>query len=155
MTIDAFVAVAVRFVVPVTTDPKVTPDDGGSPGFLGFVWTFAIALALVGLILSMRRHLRTVDRNARLQGVSEDGDAGTPSTPEGTSEQVVAPTTTSSDAGSGEGGTSEQVVAQTTTSSDAGPGEGGTSEQVVAQTTTSSDAVEEGEGRVNHGRGPA
>lgn len=110
--IDGFVAVAARFVVPVTTDPKVTPDDGGSPGFLGFVFTFAVALALVGLILSMRRHLRTVDRNARLQ----------PPIPTSTSEQVVAQATTSSDVGSGEGGTSEQVVAQDTTSSDVADG---------------------------------
>lgn len=39
----------------VTTTP-----DAGSPGILGFVATFLLALAVIGLMLSLTRHVRRV-----------------------------------------------------------------------------------------------
>jgi hypothetical protein len=52
--------------------PSVTPAGGGSPGFLGFVVTFALALAAAGIFLSLTRHLRIVDRRAREQAAQDE-----------------------------------------------------------------------------------
>lgn len=54
--------------------PSVTPAGGGSPGFLGFVFTFGLAIAAAGIFLSLTRHLRIVDRRAREQA-DEDAAA--------------------------------------------------------------------------------
>ncbi len=45
--------------------PTVTAATGGSPGFLGFVFTFGLAAVAVLLFLSLTRHLRVVDRRAK------------------------------------------------------------------------------------------
>lgn len=43
----------------------------GSPGFIGFVFTFVLALVVIGLALLMSRELRKVNRNARLAAAEE------------------------------------------------------------------------------------
>ncbi|WP_449386462.1 hypothetical protein [Cellulomonas soli] len=50
---------------PSPSDVVVTGSSAGSPGFLGFVFTFALAVACVGLFLSLTKQLRVVDRRAR------------------------------------------------------------------------------------------
>jgi hypothetical protein len=44
----------------------------GSPGFIGFVVTFLLALAAVGLFLSLTKQLRVVDRRAKQLGLDDD-----------------------------------------------------------------------------------
>ena len=88
-----------------TPSPMPTPaiqvdPDLGSPGILGFVFTFVLALVLIALVLSMSRHLRKVDRNARLSAAADDEPA--PSS--GTSAHMAAPATTSADVSEGETG---------------------------------------------------
>ncbi|WP_029291760.1 hypothetical protein [Cellulomonas sp. HZM] len=56
----------------------VTAAQGGSPGFLGFVFTFVLALAAAGLFLSLTKQLRKVDRRAKALG--DDDEDGTPRT---------------------------------------------------------------------------
>lgn len=50
---------------PSPSDVLVSESTGGSPGFLGFVFTFALAVACVGIFLSLTRQLRRVDRRAK------------------------------------------------------------------------------------------
>lgn len=83
-------AAMARTIVAAAVTPSPTPSPAiqvdpnlGSPGILGFVFTFALALVLIGLALSLTRHLRKVDRNARLAAAAEtppsagqDGPAG-------------------------------------------------------------------------------
>ncbi len=85
-------------VSPLTVDPSVTPDDGGSPGFLGFVFTFALAVVLILLALSLARQLRKVNRNA-----PPDEPPAEPEAPASTtSEQLGGRAPTSSDVAEGE-----------------------------------------------------
>jgi hypothetical protein len=61
------------------TDPSPNPTEGQlrpdletwqvSPGLIGFVITFALALACVVLFLNMSKHLRRAGHNARQQGL--------------------------------------------------------------------------------------
>ncbi|MDM7830746.1 hypothetical protein [Cellulomonas edaphi] len=60
---------------PSPSGVAVTTSQGGSPGFLGFVFTFLLALAAVLLFLSLTKHLRVVDRRAKQQGLDDDPDA--------------------------------------------------------------------------------
>ena len=60
-------------------DPSPSPSDVtidgtplGSPGFLGFVFTFGLALAVVFLFLSLTKQLRIVDRRAKALGLDDD-----------------------------------------------------------------------------------
>jgi hypothetical protein len=50
----------------------------GSPGFVGFLFTFLLAAALIALAWSLTRQLRKVDRNARLKAAAEEGAANKP-----------------------------------------------------------------------------
>ncbi|WP_448059383.1 hypothetical protein [Cellulomonas hominis] len=50
---------------------RVTTPDEASPGIAGFLVTFAIAIAAIGLFLSLTRHLRVVDRRARQREADE------------------------------------------------------------------------------------
>lgn len=98
-------------------DPEVSPELG-SPGILGFVFTFLLALALVGLALLLVRQLRRVDRRAA--ALPPD-----PFSTTATSEQVGALTPGSSDVSEGRAATSEQGGVRAPGSSDAaGGGEG-------------------------------
>jgi hypothetical protein len=45
----------------------------GSPGFIGFVFTFVLAVVVIGLGLLMTRELRKVNRRARLAAAAEAG----------------------------------------------------------------------------------
>ncbi|HEY0218013.1 MAG TPA: hypothetical protein VGC57_16605 [Cellulomonas sp.] len=44
---------------------EIPPEDQTSPGFLGFVVTFGVAVAVILLGFSLVRHLRVVERNGR------------------------------------------------------------------------------------------
>ncbi len=59
-----------------TPSPAVESTSGGSPGFIGFVVTFALALAAAGLFLSLTRQLRRVDRRAQQLGLDDEEAAG-------------------------------------------------------------------------------
>lgn len=51
---------------------EIPPEDQTSPGLLGFLVTFAVAAAVIGLAFSLVRHLRVVDRNARRLEAEEE-----------------------------------------------------------------------------------
>ncbi len=55
---------------------QVTTPDEASPGIAGFLVTFAVAIAAIGLFLSLTRHLRVVDRRARQREAAEAAEAG-------------------------------------------------------------------------------
>ena len=57
---------------PSPSGVAVTASQGGSPGFLGFVFTFLLAVALVFLFLSLTKQLRVVDRRAKKLGLDDD-----------------------------------------------------------------------------------
>ena len=64
-------------LVLAAPDPSPSPSDVtidgtplGSPGFLGFVFTFGLALAVVFLFLSLTKQLRIVDRRAKALGLT-------------------------------------------------------------------------------------
>ena len=50
----------------------------GSPGITGFIVTFVLAVALIGLFLSLTRHLRIVDRRSRQREEQDEADAPAP-----------------------------------------------------------------------------
>jgi uncharacterized membrane protein YgcG len=109
----------------LATDPSPNPTEGElrpgleewqvSPGLIGFVVTFALALACVALFLNLSKHLRRAGHNAREQGLpvpepevitfrrTED-DATPGSEASGTSDASTSPSGTgSSSSGSGGG----------------------------------------------------
>jgi hypothetical protein len=63
----------------LATDPSPNPTEGTlrpgleewqvSPGLIGFVVTFVLALACVALFLNLSKHLRRAGHNAREQGL--------------------------------------------------------------------------------------
>lgn len=59
---------------PSPSDVELTAPGGGSPGFLGFVVTFLLAVAAIGLFLSLTKQLRVVDRRAKQLGLDDDAD---------------------------------------------------------------------------------
>ena len=98
-----------------TPQPQVAPTLG-SPGFVGFLFTFLLAAALIALAWSLTRQLRKVDRNARLKAAAEEGAADNPepddsaavpattATPSATSERSGPPAPDRSDAEEGDSG---------------------------------------------------
>jgi hypothetical protein len=76
---------------PSPTPVEVPTAEQTSPGVLGFLVTFAVAVAAILLALSLTRHLRVVDRRAAQQaredeetaGLAAEGAAGDPATPRG------------------------------------------------------------------------
>jgi len=62
---------------PSPSGVEITDAAKGSPGFIGFVVTFLLALAAVGLFLSLTKQLRVVDRRAKQLGLDDD-DADAP-----------------------------------------------------------------------------
>ncbi|WP_053071634.1 hypothetical protein [Cellulomonas sp. A375-1] len=97
---------ALVLAVPAPSpSPVVESTSGGSPGFIGFVVTFALALAAAGLFLSLTRHLRRVDRRAQQLGVDDEHAADSSAADQ------------SDERGSGEQGSDEQG------SDEHGPGE--------------------------------
>lgn len=85
---------------PSPSDVELTAPGGGSPGFIGFVVTFLLAVAAIGLFLSLTKQLRIVDRRAKQLGLDDDrpGDA-----PEGTDGTADAPGTAGGPGAPGDG----------------------------------------------------
>jgi hypothetical protein len=71
--IDRLIARGVALVEPSPspTDVSIDPTKAGSPGFLGFVFTFLVAIAAVFLFLSLTKQMRRVDRRAQQLGLDE------------------------------------------------------------------------------------
>jgi hypothetical protein len=59
---------------PSPSDVNIDGSPVGSPGFLGFVFTFLLAVALVFLFLSLTKQLRVVDRRAKKLGLDDDDE---------------------------------------------------------------------------------
>jgi len=79
---------ATRLVLAVTPSPSPSATGSaatglGSPGITGFVVTFVLAVALIGLFLSLTRHLRIVDRRSRQREEDEESDAAAPGVEDG------------------------------------------------------------------------
>jgi hypothetical protein len=72
------------WLLAATPEPSPSPTaqavGSGSPGFLGFVFTFLLAVAAVLLFLSLTRHLRKVSRRAAQQEAEDAraAEAGEP-----------------------------------------------------------------------------
>jgi len=67
-------------LLAASVQAETTVADAGSPGILGFVATFVLALAVIGLMLSLTRHLRRVAASPEPpepdDGTLDDGAAG-------------------------------------------------------------------------------
>lgn len=88
-----------RLTVLAAVEPA---PDQGSPGLLGFVFTFLLALVLVLLAFSLSRHLRKLDRTPAPDAAPPGATSSS-----ATSEEVGALPPTSSDATGGAAGGSE------------------------------------------------
>lgn len=66
---------------PTPTTVEVPAEDQTSPGLLGFLVTFAVALAVIVLAVAMVRAMRRVDHRARVEAEQAELAAG-----DGTSE---------------------------------------------------------------------
>lgn len=69
------------FVVRLAATPSPSPlevplSEQASPGVLGFLVTFAVAVAAILLALSLTRHLRVVDRRAAQLARDEEAAGG-------------------------------------------------------------------------------
>lgn len=60
---------------PAPSVQEIPPEDQTSPGFLGFLVTFGVAVAVIGLGFALTRQLRRVDRNARRVAEAEAAQA--------------------------------------------------------------------------------
>ncbi|HEY0187483.1 MAG TPA: hypothetical protein VGC67_08345 [Cellulomonas sp.] len=61
---------------PTSSTIEIPAEDQTSPGFIGFVVTFGVAVALILLGFSLVRHLRVVEHNQRRRDAAEREDAG-------------------------------------------------------------------------------
>ena len=73
----------------------------GSPGITGFIVTFVLAVALIGLFLSLTRHLRIVDRRSRQREEPDEADEADAPAP-GTGPGVVPPLQAGNDRAAGD-----------------------------------------------------
>jgi hypothetical protein len=77
---------------PSPSTLEIPPEDQTSPGLLGFLVTFAVAAAVIGLGYSLVRHLRVVDRNARRRDDADAArDAAAPERTSGTDDPPAGP----------------------------------------------------------------
>ena len=104
--VAALTSAAVAAPSPPPTPAAQVDPTFGSPGILGFVFTFLVALALIGLVMSLARQLRRVDRNARLAAVTEHSADSRSAASEGSAAGATNPSdaTRSTAARDGEGG---------------------------------------------------
>lgn len=58
---------------PGPTSVEVPPESQTTPGFLGFIVTFAVVIAVILLAFSMVRQLRRVDHRARREAEAQAG----------------------------------------------------------------------------------
>lgn len=70
MALQGFDAAAVE-PNPSPTSVEIPAADQTSPGLLGFLVTFAVALAVLGLAFAIVRQIRRVDYRAKLQAEEE------------------------------------------------------------------------------------
>lgn len=70
----AALLLAVPTPSPSPSDVNIDGSPVGSPGFLGFVFTFLLAVALVFLFLSLTKQMRIVDRRAKALGLDDDDE---------------------------------------------------------------------------------
>ncbi|MBO3100495.1 hypothetical protein [Cellulomonas fengjieae] len=68
----ATLLLAVPTPSPSPSDVTIDGTPLGSPGFLGFVFTFALAVAAVFLFLSLTKQMRVVDRRAKAQELEDE-----------------------------------------------------------------------------------
>ena len=78
--ISLVVLQALAAATPSPAPATIPPADITSPGIVGFIFTFGLALVCVLLFLSLTRHLRKVNRRAALLAEQD----GTDDAPEGT-----------------------------------------------------------------------
>ncbi|WP_426594542.1 hypothetical protein ACPPVS_03220 [Cellulomonas sp. McL0617] len=57
---------------PSPSGVAIDPTQGGSPGFLGFVFTFLVAIAALFLFLSLTKQMRRVDRRSKQLGLDDE-----------------------------------------------------------------------------------
>lgn len=81
VTVAAWVLTAAT-PAPVPGSQDVNPTDGGSPGFVGFVITFLLAVLVIGLAFSLVRVMRRMDHNAKAREASEVPDVPADRTPD-------------------------------------------------------------------------
>ncbi|MFC0712372.1 hypothetical protein [Cellulomonas biazotea] len=86
---------------PSPSDVELTDPGAGSPGFLGFVVTFLLAVAAIGLFLSLTKQLRVVDRRAKQLGLDDAAESDADATDESDGPDGAAP-----GGGAARGGTS-------------------------------------------------
>lgn len=67
-------AAGVLLAATPSPSPTTTVVGSGSPGFLGFVFTFLLAGAAVLLFLSLTKHLRVVQRRAAQQAEQDEAE---------------------------------------------------------------------------------
>ena len=67
---------------PAPGSQDVNPTNGGSPGLAGFLFTFALAIVVIGLAISLVRGMRRMERNSRhLETPDEAAGSTAPSAP--------------------------------------------------------------------------
>jgi len=90
---------------PSPSDVELTDPGAGSPGFLGFVVTFLLAVAAIGLFLSLTKQLRVVDRRAKQLGLDDAAASDAESDADATDESD-GPDDAAPGGGTARGGTS-------------------------------------------------
>ena len=76
LTVAGLAVGVLTAATPAPGSQDVNPTDGGSPGFVGFVFTFVLAVLVIGLMVLFVRGMRRMEHNAgRLSG-GEDASPG-------------------------------------------------------------------------------
>ena len=74
LTVAGLAVGVLTAATPAPGSQDVNPTDGGSPGFVGFVFTFVLAIVVIGLMVSFVRGMRRMEHNSSRR----TGGAGTP-----------------------------------------------------------------------------
>lgn len=80
--------------VPAPGSLDDNPAGGGTPGFVGFLFTFVLALLVIGLAISLVRGMRRMEHNNRLREAVQDptADPTTDPTVDPTAGPTASPT---------------------------------------------------------------